>query len=732
MIKAYKLKISDCNFDIENVIKEQQNYYNNFSMWINSHLTHKVSDVLLPYFEEKSKNTKYYQNVVDKQDLHLYTFIKVVNHNFLKNAFFFSVVKNLNVDQYNGNILNISDTDYRLQGYINAVLENYKSSLKLLKPKVKSHAITNESDDDKKCQQCVYELNRHNDFFNEKGWEDYIKYLNNKADVSQNILDRINILFEYYKNNKDYVNEQYNLSCISRLVSYNGCVKDQNKLSMTVNSGNKPVFSLEPISDDFGYKMTLIYGRDATKRHSITLKGHRNLIEFKNGERIEKTNLTEEPCHTLTLTKEASGCYAIATCNVEFSKESQPIENVVGVDINTKHTLLSTSIIDDGRFSGYFNIYKVLLKDREFLSLIENNKQLVQIYTELSKSVTFCPIESEFLYTRKYNTTTKNAQIEKCISKVLKQYQDGFYKIGDIDNRNYVAHVKMLRSKISSYFTVYMKYLSEQSKFDKDILNENLVFSSTEQGVGFWKKLHSIESDIIGCRDNIINYAFRLFRKNGYDTISLESLTSSSFEKSKSIPSIDSMLDYPKHGWRGMNINDVKATKDYEKFSDKYEFILDNENNVIDLAYTEKGIETYYKPLFYNLIIKKVNFASIKDKFIEISNNTNINIVIVPSFFTSIMDSTDHKIFVDENHKRLDKSKIRVIQEKYINGLNADYNAANNIAFLAKDKEWRTMLCNEKPKFDYSTPVYESKIKSPDKMYNTIVKMGAYKVFVAE
>lgn len=732
MIKSYKLKIDECYFDVEHVINEQHEYYNRFSLWINEHLTDTVGDLLLPYFDEEKKTNKYYKNIVSKKDLKLYSLITNTSTHDLVNAIYYSVVKKLDIDKYKGNELGISATDYRLNGYISSVIENYKSSLKKLRPNIKSRTVTSDSDEETKCQQCVYELSRHTDFFDEKGWDGYLKYLNGKSAKNENIINRMNILFEYFKENKELVNEQYNLSCVSRLQSYNGCVRNDGKLAMQINSGSHSIFSLSPIKENFGYAMTLNYGKDASEKHVIKLKGHRNIIDFIDGERVEKTLLVDKPCHSLILTKEPSGCYAIVMCESAFDKTAKPIKNVVGVDVNTKHTLLSTSIIDDGNFKGYVNIYKALLKDKEFFSLIEDNKERVQIYKSISESVTFCPIESEFLYTRKFDKVTKSSKIEKCLSRVLDELQDKYYKDGDIDNRNYISMVKMLRAKLSAYFNVYMAYLSAQSRFDNENQDDSIVFSKTPKGVGFWNKLHAIEADIIGCRDNIICYAFRLFSKNNYDTIALEDLTSSSFEKGKAIPSIDSMLDYPKHGWRGMSIDNVKLTKDYDKFGSKYDIIVDENNTVIDLKFNEEGIVSYYKPLFYNLIIKKVKFASIKDVFAKISNNTEINIVSVPSFFTSLMDSNDHKIFVDEKKKRIGKEKVRAAQEKFINGLNADYNAAKNIEFMAKDDSWRTQLCGDKPKFEYNTPIYEAKIKSQDKMFNTIMKIGAYKVLCNE
>ena len=68
-------------------------------------------------------------------------------------------------------------------------------------------------------------------------------------------------------------------------------------------------------------------------------------------------------------------------------------------------------------------------------------------------------------------------------------------------------------------------------------------FANTETAKEILYKLNKIESRLIGCRDNITNYAFNVFKDNGFDTISLEYLDSSQFDKTRMLTPT-SMLKY--------------------------------------------------------------------------------------------------------------------------------------------------------------------------------------------
>ena len=214
------------------------------------------------------------------------------------------------------------------------------------------------------------------------------------------------------------------------------------------------------------------------------------------------------------------------------------------------------------------------------------------------------------------------------------------------------------------------------------------------------EKKNNVKQDINGCLSNIINYVYKVFEQNGYNIIALENLENSNFEKRQVLPTIKSLLKY--HKLENQNINDIKASDKIKEYIENgyYEFITNENNEIVDAKYTAKGDIKVKNANFFNLMMKSLNFASIKDEFVLLSNNGKTQIALVPSEYTSQMDSIDHCIYMTENDKgkivKVDKRKVRTKQERHINGLNADFNAANNIKHIVTNEKWRKVFCTPK------------------------------------
>ena len=117
----------------------------------------------------------------------------------------------------------------------------------------------------------------------------------------------------------------------------------------------------------------------------------------------------------------------------------------------------------------------------------------------------------------------------------------------------------------------------------------------------------------------------------------------------------------------------------------------------------------------------------------------------VPSAFTSQMDSTTHKLYyvetVDENSKKknktkivlADKDKVRLSQERHVNGQLTGYNAGGNITFAMENEVLRNEfnIKTKSGKDMYNTPAFDVKKqykKNPFLVQKTYKKYGMYKV----
>jgi hypothetical protein len=242
-----------------------------------------------------------------------------------------------------------------------------------------------------------------------------------------------------------------------------------------------------------------------------------------------------------------------------------------------------------------------------------------------------------------------------------------------------------------------------------------------------------------------VTYAFNIFKNNGYDTLALEYIDSSQFDK-KGMPTPTSLLKY--HKFEGKTKDEVEDMMKSKKFSNAY-YTFKFENDVVsNIEYSNDGIWRQKQLKFGNLIIKAIHFADIKDKFVQLCNNKKMNIVFCPSAFTSQMDSITHTLYYveritkkkngkeEKKYVLADKKMVRTRQETHINGLNADYNSACNLKHIALNDELRNEMtdafkANKKQKTMYGIPAYNIKKSFKKnlsaKTISTFRKLGHYR-----
>ena len=361
---------------------------------------------------------------------------------------------------------------------------------------------------------------------------------------------------------------------------------------------------------------------------------------------------------------------------------------------------------------------------------IAKNKRLTpkqrDYFNEVSRYVTFCPTEAGALLSRYYKDRREefnkedaelDLAITESIESLLKRHSDDTFIC------LYLHMVKKLRAMIKSAYVLQKAYHREQSTYDLAHPDEKDTFALTERGQELLRKMANAENDVIGCRDNVITYAYKLFENNGYTMISLENLTKSSFKSTSFLRTPSYLLNCAKY--KGKIINEIREIMSINGGKPEYyDFITDDDNKIVDITFSEKGRRQNDYVYFHNFIIKKVHFASVKDKFLQLSNNGIPDICLVPPQYTSQMDSKTHMLYVNDKGKILPKEKVRRTQEEHINGLNADFNAAKNIEYIISDELFRnTLLMKNKKEDGYSQPVLTAK-KGNKSLVKTLAKMG--------
>lgn len=739
MIKSIKLKVKgDCPITTD-VVNEYKEYYNRCSDWIKNNLTSITIGEIGKFLQDATGKTQGYIEVAlsdewkDKPMYNLFT--KDYNAEHANNLLYYFIRKN-NFDRYDGNILNISDTYYRQNGYFKLVAGNYRTKIRTLNCKIKRKKVDTDSTSEDIENQVMYEIINRN--LNKKSdWDSFISYIENIENPNIDGINRYKLLRDYFCENEVVIKNKIELLSIEQLKDFGGCIMKQHINTMTLNIQH---FKIEEKENSLGFILNMPLNK---KQYQIELWGNRQ-INKGTKERDAFLNTYGE---NIVFTINNDELYVVFSYESEFEKEETDFAKSVGLDINFKHALFVTSELDDDQFDGYINLYKCILSHSEFTNLLTEDEK--KDYEDLSKVVTFCPFENQLLFSR-YDKMSKFSKKEQVLSNILYSLQK---KLKD-ENRTkeyiYVSCVNKLRAKYTSYFILKEKYSDKQKEYDIEM---GFVDDSTESKESMDKrrsenpfrntlvanellaKMNNVQQDINGCLGNIINYAYKVFEQNGYNIIALENLENSNFEKKQVLPTIKSLLKY--HKLENQNITDIKASDKIKEYIENgyYTFIANENNVIVDAKYTAKGDIKVKNANFFNLMMKILHFASIKDEFVLLSNNGKSQIALVPSEYTSQMDSIDHCIYMTENDKgkivKVDKRKVRTKQERHINGLNADFNAANNIKYIISNEKWRKVFCTPK-KAKYNTPALDATKRGQFKILEDMKKLNATKLLEIE
>ena len=739
MIKSIVLKVKgDCPIT-KDVIKEYKEYYNRCSDWIKNNLTSITIGEIAKFLQDTMGKTHGYIKVAlsdewrDKPMYHLFT--EKYNTNHANNLLYYFIQEN-NLDRYEGNSLNIPSYYYKREGYFKMVAANYRTKIRTLNCKIKRKKV----DADSTCvdieNQVIYEIIK-NGLNKKSDWDNYISYIENIELPNIDSINRYKLLRDYFCENENAIENKIESLSIEQLKNFGGCIMKQHKNTMALNIKR---LKIEEKENSLGFILHLPLNK---KQYQIELWGNR---QIKKGTKESSETLVdfintygEDVAFTITKNE----LYVKFSFEYEFEKEETNFEKSVGLDINFKHALFVTSELDDDQFDGYINLYKYILSHSEFTNLLTEDER--KDYEDISKVVTFCPFENQLLFAR-YDKKSKLCKKEQVLSNILYSLQK---KLKD-ENRTkeyiYVSCVNKLRAKYISYFILKEKYYEKQKEYDiemgfvddstesKESMDKRRYeypFRNTPVANELLEKMNNVQQDINGCLKNIINYAYKVFEQNGYNIVALENLENSNFEKRNVLPTIKSLLKY--HKLENQNITDIKTSEKIKEYIENgyYELITNENNEIIDAKYTAKGDIKVKNARFFNLMMKTLHFASIKDEFVLLSNNGKSQIALVPSEYTSQMDSIDHCIYMTENDKgklvKVDKRKVRTKQERHINGLNADFNAANNIKYIVEDEKWRKVFCApQKPK--YNTPILDATKKGQFRILEDLKKLKATKL----
>ena len=500
---------------------------------------------------------------------------------------------------------------------------------------------------------------------------------------------------------------------------------------------------LKQKENSLGFILTLSLNK---KNYDIELYGNRQILKGNKNQYQTIVDIVNNPGGNINFKMVNGKLFITLTCETPIHKTNSNYKKIVGIDINLKHSLIVTSEKDTGNIKGYINIYKELLQDNRFVNLLTNDE--LRIYQEMSNIITFCPFEYEFLLSRQIDNGYN--EYEKVFTDVLYKLQKKLNTLKGNDKLQYqyVCCVNKLRQQYNAYFKLKNVYSQKQQNYDimmgfydenteskqtMDERREKYPFRNTSEAINIINNLKKIQNTIDGCRKNIVIYAYKVFEQNNFDTIALENLENSNFEKIQVLPSIKSLLNY--HSILNKTIDEAKTHKQIGNLisKDYYNFILDDNNKIIDASFSNKGLYRLKKSAFFNQAIKTIHFASIKNEFILLSNNGNMATVLVPHEYTSQMDSEKHVIYVTKNNNgklvKVNKNRVRKTQESYINGLNADFNAANNIKYIIENENWRNIFCSQPKNYTklggYNLPQLEPTKKGQHNILSQLKKLNA-------
>lgn len=736
--KTYKLKVKSFsgNVDIKAGIVEYDQKFNNVSQWIADHLTSMTIGEAARRISPHKMDSQYAMTSLSDEwkDQPLY---KIFTRGFggmnADNLIIECTKTEENCKYDKEKSLGFSESVFRTFGFAANASSDMKSRMTQAKVKIGRKNIDEDSADEEKCLQAIYEIQK-NELLTDDNWKDRIGYLEMKGDQERE-LERTTILYDYYKANRTTVLDKLDNLKVEMLSKFRGSKRKSDRKILTLNGISYDIKRKEGCQ---GFELKF----SVDKNHmEFDLLGHRALI--KNGEML----VDIENCHGSQLSLEIDGddMYAIISMRTFCEKNESKLEKIIGADVNIKHMFLMTSEKDDGNMKCYVNLYMELLSDSDFTDVL--NKEEYEIFSELSKYVMFGLIETPYLGSRVMGTTQHEKIVEDKITSGMKKIATRLFQEGNVRERIYVQNVLKIRALLKALFSTKLAYSNEQKIYDnlmrfgeKDDRRKDEGFHTTCRGTNLRSEMDILSKKILACRDNIVEYGYYVIGLNGFDGISLENLESSTFMDVKiSYPSCNSMLDHFK--LKGKTIEEAENHETVGKFIKKgyYDMTL-VDGKINDIKYSEKAVMLHKKNLLYDTVIKSTHFADVKDKFVELSNNGKVSVVIVPPYFSSQMDSVTHKVFTEEivvqkkssNGKvrrtkktvLVDKRKVRKTQESHINGLNADYNAALNLKYIAETIDWRSTLCF-KTWNTYGSPQWDSKIKNQKTMIDRLDSLGA-------
>lgn len=737
--KTFIFKVKNLNECIinEDVINEYKNHYNKLSNFINEHLTSlTIGEIAQTVY--KGEDSPLYVTLgmsEEWKDKPLYYIFTKKYHTQSADNLLYEYIKIKNIDNYTSNILNLSETYYKRNGYFKLVMSNYRTKIREMKLSIKKQKIEENSNVEMLEEQTIYEMVKYK-LNTIKEWENYIEYLTDKEDANLDYIQRCKILKDYFIKNEELLKEKMTTLSIEQLKQFGGCAMKGNG-SMNILIQN---YTIEEKEDSLGFVLNLPLNK---KIHKIELWGNRQIKCGTKNEYKLLIDIINTKGQSINFKIKNGKLYVSFACDYSFNKTTSEYKQTVGIDVNVKHALIVTSE-NENNIKGYLNLYKHVLKNEKFVSLLSSEE--LNVFKSLSKNVVFCPIEFNFLFSRIFNDSYKEKEL--VFTDILYTLQKELKKAGKVEEHNYVSCVNKIRAKYVSYFKLKDVYSQKQKEYDiqmgfcdestesKETMDQRRMefpFRNTEIAVEILNKMNNILQDIEGCRKNIVSYAYKIFEQNGYDTIVLENLDNSNFDKTQVLPTTVSLLKY--HKIQGKTIEEAKENKNIGNLIDgeNYNFILDENNRINDAVFSEKGLYKVKKALFINQAIKTLHFSSIKDDFILLSNNGQASVVLVPAEYTSQMDSQKHVIYYKKNEKgklvKASKKSVRQKQETYINGLNADVNAANNIKYIVENEQWRNIFCVKPKNYDknygYRLPQLESTKKGQHNILLELKKLGA-------
>lgn len=742
MIKTYSFKVRETNLK-KDVMVEYNEYYNRLSDWICDNLTKMTIGELAELVPEKKRNTSYYLAAIDEKWINEPMYKLFTDEYTKKSSFTDPLLANsnncdnliltatdvLNPEGYEGNLLSLCKSTYRTFGYAKQIISNMKTKIGTLKPNVKRRVLGENPTYDEKMIQVLYEM-YNNGIADVTGFNDRIKYLKSKETPNEKLISRMKMLRDFFKENRNDIMDKCRIMAVEQLVSFGGCKRNINGASMTLSSQR---ISVKRKDGCQGYVVAIPVG---TKNSIVfDLYGRRDVI--KDG--VELVDVCGKHTDIITIKSVNGELFLDMPVAINFEKKSGKCTKTVGIDVNTKHMLIQTSVKDNGKFDYYVNLYKIFAEDEELNKILGDDEVMVNI-KENAENLSFLPLEMDLLYSRILDGPQKYKLAEDRITELLKQWGINFDAGCMSQERIYVQCVRKLRGNLKRLLYLQNKYYEAQQEYDKkmgfgdkstdsketmDKRRWESPFRNTEEGAKLYDEINTYQNRIIGIRNSIIDYAYLVLEYNGYDNLSLEYLTSSQFKVNKTFPTTNSLLKY--HKLQGKTKTEAEKCDAYISHKSKYKLSL--KDGVIDsIDYSAEGLKQIKKDRSRNIIIKAIHFADVKDRFVLSSNNGKASVTFVPSYHTSQIDSSDHKMFVTSKGKIVDKRKVRQIQETHVNGLNSDFNAAKNIQYISENEEWRNALCKPTEN-QYNQPLYTTVVKSQNGMFKAIKKLGATKIW---